>query len=75
MIDGCKADEEIRPFYNVFLKQELYENRKVFETLASKATVERVDNELCGVGFSDTIRNHIYVEVDGKFKRILKVNI
>jgi len=72
-LEGCKTDEKVRPFYNEFLSPDLDKDRKVFEILAGKITVEPVENELSGLGFSDTQRNSIYVEVEGAFKRILKV--
>ncbi len=71
---GCKSDERARSFYNEFLKEELSPERKVFETLAGKLTVEASENELSGLGFSETLKNHIYAEVEGAFKRTLKVN-
>lgn len=72
-LDKCENDEKIRPFYNEFLNQELNDNRKVFEVLGSKIEVEAASSELSGLGFSDTLRNHLFVEVEGSFKRILKV--
>ena len=72
-LEGCKTDERTRPFFNEFLKPELNEDRKVFEILGSKVTVDKAEDELSGLGFSDTIRNHIFVEVEGTFKRVLKV--
>lgn len=72
-LDKCENDEKIRPFYNEFLSQELNDNRKVFEVLGSKIEVEESASELSGLGFSDTLRNHLFVEVEGTFKRILKV--
>lgn len=73
-LEKCISDEKPRAFYNEFLKDELSKDRKVFEVLGSKVTVESSENELSGLGFSDTVRNHVFVEVDGTFKRILKVN-
>lgn len=72
-LDKCENDEKIRPFYNEFLNQELNDSRKVFEVLGSKIEVEAASSELSGLGFSDTLRNHLFVEVEGSFKRILKV--
>lgn len=72
-LEGCKADENIRPFYNEQLKEELSKDRKVFEVLGSRIKVEPVEDELSGLGFADSVRNHLFFEVEGKFKRILKV--
>ena len=72
-LDKCESDETIRPFYNEFLSKDLHENRKVFEVLASKIKVEPCTNELSGLGFSETMRNHLFAEVNGSFKRTVKI--
>ena len=74
IIEGCISDEPTRPFYNEFLTEELAKDRKTTEALAGKITVAPAQGaELSGLGFSDTLRNHVYVEVNGTFKRHLKV--
>lgn len=73
LLDGCRADERVRGFYNEFLSEKLTEDRKVFEVLGSKVEVESVEDELSGLGFSETQRNHLFVEVDGSFKRQLQI--
>lgn len=72
-LEGCKSEDKTRAFYNEFLQEELLKDRKVFEILGSKATVEPVEEELSGVGFSDTIKTDLIVEVEGSFKRTLKI--
>jgi hypothetical protein len=72
-LEGCKSDEKTRPFFNEFLKPELNADRKVFEILGSKVNVDKAEDELSGIGFSDTMRNHLFVEAEGTFKRVLKV--
>jgi hypothetical protein len=74
ILKGCYSDEKTKPFYNEFLCSVLYEKRKVMEVLASKIEVDDAEGqELSGVGFSDTIRNHAFFEVEGQFKRVVKV--
>jgi hypothetical protein len=73
VLDQCKADQKIRPFYNEFLNEELLKHRKTFEVLGGKVEVETTENELSGLGFSDTQRNHLFVEVESSFKRTLKI--
>lgn len=72
-LENCVSDEPARGIYNEFLKEELNQDRKVFEMLGSKISVEKTENELAGLGFSDTVRNDIIVEVVGQFKRQLKI--
>lgn len=74
LLDGCRSDEAPRPFFNEFLKPELSEkHRKVFEILGSKVKIEDTDNQLSGLGFSETVRNRLIVQVEGKFKRTVKI--
>jgi len=76
LIEGCVSDEPTRPFYNEFLVDALSSDRKTMEVLGGKIEVTPAQGvELSGLGFSDTQRAHIYVEVDGSFKRTLKVLI
>ena len=51
------------------------ENRKVLEILGGKVKIEDSNNQLSGLGFSDTKRSDIIVKVTGKFTRTLKVKI
>lgn len=74
-LEGCISDESPRPFFNEFLKQEFDENRKVFEIMGSKIKIDHTDNQLSGVGFSDTQDNSFYVKVKGAFERTLKVKL
>jgi len=74
MLEGCRTDEKVRGFYNEFLKPELAADRKVFEVLGSKVEVEAAPGELSGLGFSETIRNHVFAQVEGSFKRTVKIN-
>lgn len=74
ILEGCVSDEETRGFYNEFLTEKLSKERKTMEALASKVEVAPAQGaEMSGIGFSDTQRNHIYIQVDSTFKRILKV--
>ena len=74
LLEGCVSDEVTRPFYNEFLCAELAAHRKVTEALAGKIEVQAAEGaELSGLGFSDTMRNHVFIEVEGAFKRTVKV--
>lgn len=74
MLEGCRSDEAPRPFFNEFLKPELEPHRKVFEILGAKVKIEDTDNQLSGIGFSDTKRNHLIAKVTGNFTRTVKIN-
>jgi len=73
ILEGCVSDESPRPFFNEFLKEDFNENRKFFEVLGSKIKVEPTENQLSGVGFSETKRDAVIVRVEGNFKRMLKI--
>lgn len=74
-LENCENNEPVRPFFNEFLKQELDKDRKVFEIMAGKLKIEPTKNQVSGLGFSDTQRNSIIVQVEGSFKRTLKLNL
>jgi hypothetical protein len=74
LLDGCVSDEPTRPFYNEFLVDALSQDRKTMEALGGKIEVAPAQGaELSGIGFSDTQTDHVFVEVEGAFKRTLKV--
>lgn len=73
MLEGAKQPGGTRGFYNEYLRNELNEHRKVFEHLAGKMKVPASDDQLSGLGFSDTVRNELTVKVTGAFTRTLKI--
>ena len=73
-LENCKNDESVRPFFNEFLNQDLEKHRKVFEIMGSKLKVSPAENQISGVGFSETQRNSVIVQVKGSFTRTLKIN-
>lgn len=75
MIEGCKNPINPRGIFNEFLKEELTPHRKVFEALGSRLVVEDSDQQLSGLGFSTTSSGSFIVEVEGTFKRQLKVTV
>jgi hypothetical protein len=75
MLDGCVNDGQARGFYNEFLKSELDPHRKVIEIVGSKMKTEASDRQLSGLGFSDTQRAELLVNVKGSFNRTVKVII
>lgn len=74
ILDGCKNDEPVRGFFNEYLKPELNDIRKTIELLGSKMKAEPTEEQLSGIGFSETIRNELTVRVTGKTQRVFKIN-
>lgn len=75
IINECKNPDNIRGFFNEYLKQDLNEHRKVFEYLADKTKIDYNDNQLSGLGFSLTQKNEIILKLSGNFNRIVKLKI
>ena len=64
MLDGCKNPDTPNGWYNEYLSADLVTNhRRVFEALGSRAKVAESDNQLSGVGFSETQRNNVVIRV------------
>jgi hypothetical protein len=76
MLEYCTSDEETRPFFNEFLKEEFTPHKKFFEVLGSKLKLAPPANDqLSGIGFSDTQRSSVILKVTGStFTRLLKIN-
>jgi hypothetical protein len=60
MLNDCKNDESPNGYYNEYLKQELYEFKRVFEALSSKSAVEYADEQL----------NYIMIDIDEELDNI-----
>lgn len=71
LLENCKSDERLRPFYNEFVAEKFRADRKVFELLADRIEVQPAEDQLSGLGFSH--QQSFIVEVESAFKRRLKV--
>lgn len=74
ILENCKNEEPVRGFFNEYLKPELNDIRKTIEVLGSKLKIEPTEEQLSGIGFSETIRNELTVRVTGKTQRVFKIN-
>ena len=75
ILNECRADEELRGFFNEFLDPKLRQHRKVFEVLGNKMIVEPTEDrgQLAGVGFTANRDQYVFVKVKGATERIFKV--
>ena len=76
MLEGCKnSSPKIRSFHNENLCSDLLKHRKVLEVLGNECMVDSSDNQLSGLGFDATVRDHIILKLKGTHNRVVKVNI
>lgn len=75
MLKSCTNDGTPNGFFNEFLREDTMKHKRVFEALGSKMKVTPTDDQLSGLGFSDTKRSSVTLRVKGSFTRTLVVNI
>lgn len=73
ILSDAVCDEKPRAMLNEFLRQDLEVHRKVFELLGGSIQIAETDNQLSGLGFSETVRNELIVKVSGQITRELKI--
>jgi uncharacterized protein YfaP (DUF2135 family) len=73
ILDGCSNKEPVRGFYNEFLLDSLRDHRKVFEALGAQMKVPFSENQLSGLGFSETQDNTVVVKVRGDINNTYKI--
>jgi len=73
MLEGCRNEETARGFYNEFLNDNVSKHRKVLEIIGTKMKTDTADQQLSGLGFSSTQRNHVLCRVKGNFNRVIKI--
>ena len=66
MLDKCLNPNRVRGIYNEFLRNDIYEYRKVFEMVGNATMTDYSDDQLAGLGFSETRREELSVLVDGR---------
>ena len=65
MLEGCKNPTSIRGLYNEHLNTKYRDIRKSIDMLAPMLMCKQTDEQISGLGFSDTVRNEITVVVRG----------
>lgn len=64
LLKDCVSDEAVRGFFNEYLRGDLEPHRKVFEILGAKQRVAPDPEQVSGLGFSETQRQHVIVRLD-----------
>jgi len=72
-LEGARNPGKARGFFNEFLPADLNKHRKVLEMVGAKVNVDDVENQLSGLGFSNTQRNSMRCRVRGAFNRDLEI--
>lgn len=75
MIDKCNNPEPARGFFNEYLSNELYEDRKALEVLGSRMKCEPTEKQLAGIGFSDSREGSILCKTTGAYEGMFTIKI
>jgi len=76
VLEGARADEELRGIYNEFLHPRLEPHRKVFELIGDRTKCKITDAHMAGLGFSSTKRDTFLVHAhQGSRKRAFNVHV
>jgi hypothetical protein len=75
MLDKAVNPDNPRCTFNEFLRSDLHQHRKAFDAVGKFLKVESTENQLSGLGFSLTQRNHLIckVVIDNSVK-FVKIN-
>lgn len=73
IIKDCLNDGDPNGFYNEFLKEDLLKHKRVFEALGEKMKVNKSENQLSGLGFSETKEKTLICKLSGDIKRVIEL--
>lgn len=73
MSNFLNIKEAVTGFFNEFLVDELYEDRRVLQQIANNMKVPYSDDQLSGIGFSETKTNKLTVRVRGNLNKTFNV--
>lgn len=71
ILPDAVSDDPVRGFFNEFIRPDLNDHRKTMELIGGKTTIKSTTPQVAGLGFSETLRNHVIVKIDAG---IFKVN-
>lgn len=76
ILEGAKTTDKVRGIFNEYLKSSLMEDRKALDLLGGMLDIEPTDEQLAGVGFSNTIPASVVLRVrkDNSF-RLYRVTV
>jgi hypothetical protein len=76
VLEGARADEELRGIYNEFLHPRLEAHRKVFEVIGDRTKCKTSPDHMAGLGFSSTKHTTFSVRAQqGSRKRVFNIHV
>lgn len=74
-LKGCVNPERPSGFFLEYLRGDLHDVRRALQTLVNKMRVEPSEEQVSGIGFSESMQDNFIAKVYGQTVRIVKVNI
>jgi hypothetical protein len=75
MLQGCKNPESVRSFYNEQLKPELKSARKVLEMVGGRMRVDYSDDQMAGIGISESKQDTLNVKLKMKSGQVKALDL
>jgi hypothetical protein len=73
MINNCKADKPLKSFHCENLNSELFPLRKVLEPFSQNTKLVPTNDQLCGLGFNETVPSKVILRLSGSHIRTIKL--
>lgn len=66
LLQDCKTPEKTKGFHAENLREDLHEIRREIDVLSNLLMIQPAEEQLCGLGFNETVRDEVVIKIDNK---------